>query len=78
VAASVATEEEDKMEEMHLLLASSLQKQVNGFVCVRLCLSSGDGYERIVKVMDELQEFVSKVYKNTLKQRSIESYFKKQ
>jgi hypothetical protein len=41
-------------------------------------LSSGDANERIVKAMDELQDFVSKAYKNTLKQRSVESYFKKQ
>jgi hypothetical protein len=33
---------------------------------------------RIFKAMDELQNSVSEVYKNTVKQRSIEFYFTKQ
>jgi hypothetical protein len=31
----------------------------------------------IARAMDELQDFVSEVHKNSLKQRSIDSYFKK-
>jgi len=40
--------------------------------------SSSNANEKIVKAMDEIQDFVSKIYKNSLKQRSLESYFKKQ
>jgi hypothetical protein len=43
-----------------------------------LVLSSSDVNERIVKAVDEIQDFVSKVYKNTMKQRSVESYVKMQ
>jgi hypothetical protein len=32
----------------------------------------------IVKAIDKLQDFMSKVYNNSLKQRLIDSYFKKQ
>jgi hypothetical protein len=37
-----------------------------------------DADDRLIKAMDELQDFVSKVYKNSFKQRSIDSHFKKQ
>lgn len=34
--------------------------------------------ERFIKALDKLQDFVSKAYKNTLKKRSTEFYFKTQ
>jgi len=56
---------------------TSLQWCVNGTVSAGLCLSSSDANDRIIKAIDELWDFVSKTSKNTLKQRSIECYFKK-
>jgi hypothetical protein len=41
-------------------------------------ISASDADERIVKAMDDIQDFVSKIYRQSLKQRSIDSYFKKQ
>jgi hypothetical protein len=41
-------------------------------------VSSCDADKRVGKAMDELKNFVSKVYENTLKQRSVESYYKEQ
>ena len=38
---------------------------------------SRDANDSIIKAMYELQDFVLKAYKNILKQRSIEFYFKK-
>jgi hypothetical protein len=55
------------------------QRCINGFVRIRFCVtSSSDADEGNVNAVDELQDFVSKVYKNTLKQRSFELYFRKQ
>jgi hypothetical protein len=48
--------------------APSSQRCVNnGFFGVKTVISSGDASERIVKAMDELRDFVSKVYNNTVK-----------
>ena len=41
-------------------------------------VSASDADNGIMKAMDELQHFVSKVYKNCLQQRLTDSYFKKQ
>jgi hypothetical protein len=41
-------------------------------------ISASDADEKIVKAMDDIQDFVSKIYRQSLKQRSIDSYFKKQ
>jgi hypothetical protein len=41
-------------------------------------ISASDADEKIVKAMDDIQGFVSKIYRQSLKQRSIDSYFKKQ
>jgi hypothetical protein len=41
-------------------------------------VSSSGADKRIVKAVDDLKNFVSKVYVNTLKQRSFESYYKEQ
>jgi hypothetical protein len=43
-----------------------------------LVLSMSDTYDRTVKAVDELQGILSKVYLSSMKQRSIDSYFKKQ
>jgi hypothetical protein len=40
--------------------------------------SSSDADKKIVKLMEDIQDFVSKIYKQSLKQRSTESYFTKQ
>jgi hypothetical protein len=41
-------------------------------------ISASDADEKIVKAMYDIQDFVSKIYRKSLKQRSIDSYFKKQ
>jgi hypothetical protein len=41
-------------------------------------LSASDANEKIVKAMDDIKDFVSKIYRQFLKQRSIDYYFKKQ
>jgi hypothetical protein len=41
-------------------------------------VSSSDTHKRIVKAVDELEDSVPNVYKNTVKQRSTGSYFRKQ
>jgi hypothetical protein len=43
-----------------------------------LVLSMSETYDRIVKAVDELQDILSKVYLSSMKQRSIDSHFKKQ
>jgi hypothetical protein len=40
-------------------------------------ISASDADEKIVKAMDDIEDFVSKIYRQSLKQRSIVSYFKK-
>lgn len=55
--------------------ASSWQSCINGFVGV--FISSSDTNKKTVKAMDKFLYFVSKEHKNTMKQRSTESYFKK-
>jgi hypothetical protein len=42
------------------------------------CVISSSDANKIVKAMDEIQDFMSKIYKNDLKQKSIDSYFTKQ
>jgi hypothetical protein len=39
---------------------------------------ASDADEKIVKAMDDIQDLVSKIYTQSLKQRAIDSYFKKQ
>jgi hypothetical protein len=41
-------------------------------------ISASDADDKIVKVMDDIQDFVFNIYRQSLKQRSIDSYFKKQ
>jgi hypothetical protein len=41
-------------------------------------VSVSDTDEKIVKAMDDIQNFVSKIYKQSLKQRLTELYFMKQ
>jgi hypothetical protein len=41
-------------------------------------ISASDADKKIVKTTDDIQDFVSKIYRQSLKQRSIDSYFKKQ
>jgi hypothetical protein len=38
-------------------------------------VSAGDSNEKLVKAVDDIQDFVSKIYLQSLKQRLIESYF---
>jgi hypothetical protein len=67
------------MEEMHSLPVHPACKDVFMVLLVLdPIVSLSDANIRIVKAMDELQDFISKVCNNTLKQRSTVSYFKKQ
>jgi hypothetical protein len=72
--AYVATKKEEMMVEMHLLPVHLGHKDVLMALSI---ISSSDTDERIVRAMVKLQDFVSKMYKNTLKQRPILSYFHK-
>jgi hypothetical protein len=72
-------EEEVEWEEMQWLPAHPTRK--DAFTTLSLLgtvISASDANEKIVKVMDDIQDFVSEIYKWPLKQRSIKSYFKKQ
>jgi hypothetical protein len=63
-------------EEMQWLSAHPTQK--DAFMALSVLdavISASDADEKIVKAMDDIQDFVSKIYKQSLKQRSIESYF---
>jgi hypothetical protein len=67
------------MEEMHLDLVHGGHKDaLMALSVLDFIISSSDADEGVVKVMDVLQNFVSKVYKYTLKQKSFELYFRKQ
>jgi hypothetical protein len=55
----------------------SSQSCVNGFVGVKTVITSSDVDKRIVKAVNKFLDFVSNVHMNIVKQRSIESYFKK-
>jgi hypothetical protein len=62
------------MEEMHLLPVPPGCKYALMTLSVLDCIISlCDVDGKIVKSMDELKDFVSKMYKNTLKQKPIES-----
>jgi hypothetical protein len=73
--ACVATEKEEKMVQKHLLLVHPGPIDVlTALSVLDSIVSSSDTDQNIVKAMDEHQDFVSKTYKNTLKQRPILSY----
>jgi hypothetical protein len=75
----MAYEWEDEAEEMQLLPACPPRKDT--FVALSVLdtgISASDANEKIVKAMDDIQNFVSKIYKQSLKQRSTETYFKTQ
>jgi hypothetical protein len=59
-------------------LKTKFGKGSGGNIQVNTVISSSGADEKIVKAMDKIQDFVSKIYKNSLKQTSFESYFKKQ
>jgi adenine C2-methylase RlmN of 23S rRNA A2503 and tRNA A37 len=72
-------EQEEKGEEMQPLPERPTPRDV--FTALSVLdgvISSSDADEKIVKALDEIQNFVSEIYKNSMKQRSIYSYFKKQ
>lgn len=75
LATLVTNKEEEIMEGIHLLLVHPAHKEMILLV-FDSTVSSCNINERIIKVMDKLQDFVSKAYKKTLKQRFIELYFK--
>jgi hypothetical protein len=45
---------------------------------LKTVICASEANEKIVKVMDDIQDFLSKIYKQSLKERSTDSYFKKQ
>jgi hypothetical protein len=75
----VADEQEEDGEEMQPLPEHLTRKDAfTALSVLDRVNSSSDDDEKIVKALEEIQDFVSKIYKNSLKQRSIDSYFKKQ
>jgi hypothetical protein len=74
----VVGKEEEKMEETWPLPTPPPRKDaLMALSVLDSVVNVSDADNRLVKAMDELQDFVSKVYKNSFKQRSIDSYFKK-
>jgi len=72
-------EEEEEKKETHPLTAQTPRKEaVMALLSPYPAVSESDADDGIMKVMNELQDFVSKVHKTCLKQRSTDSYFKKQ
>jgi hypothetical protein len=64
---------------MHTLLVRPTRKDTfTAFSVLDCVISSCDADEKIMKAINEIQDFVSKIYKNSLKQRSVDSYFKTQ
>jgi hypothetical protein len=71
-----AGENEEKMEETGPLPTQPPHKDALMVLLVlNSVVSAGDADDRIMKAMDELHDFTSKVYKNSLKQSSTNSYF---
>jgi hypothetical protein len=52
--------------------------RVAGQLYFLLLISASDVDEKIEKAMDDIQDFVSKIYRQSLKQRYTDSYLKKQ
>jgi hypothetical protein len=68
---------EEEGEEMQLLSACPAQKDTFMALSVSdTVISASEADDKIVKVIDDIQDFVSTIYMQPLKQRSIESYFK--
>jgi hypothetical protein len=69
--------EEEKLEQTQPLPTRPPHKvAVMALSLLDVVVIASDTDDRIVKVMDELQDFVSKVYENSLKQRSVDFCFK--
>jgi hypothetical protein len=65
-----------KEEEMQWFPARPTWKDAfTALLMLDTVISENDADEKIVKVMDDIQEFVSKIYKQSLKKRSTELYF---
>jgi hypothetical protein len=66
------------MEEMHLLpVPPGCKYALMALSMLNCIISLCDADEKIVNAMDELKDFMLKMYKNTLKQKPVESSFKK-
>jgi hypothetical protein len=75
----VAYEQDEEREGMQPLPARPTRKDAFTAPSVLdTVISASDSDEKIVKVMDDIQDLISKIYRQVLKQRSIDSYFKKQ
>jgi hypothetical protein len=73
----VAYEREGEGEGIQLLPARPTRKDaVTALLVLDTVISASDADEKIVKEMDDIQEFVSKTYTQSLKQRSIDSYLR--
>jgi hypothetical protein len=72
-------QEEVEWEEMQPLPACPTRKDaLMALSELEIVISANDADEKIVKTIHDIQDFVSKIYKQSLKQRSIEPHFKKQ
>jgi hypothetical protein len=75
----VTYEQEEEGEGMQLLPARPTWKDAfTALSVLDTVIYASDADEKIVMAMDDIQDFVSKIYRQSLKQRSIDSYFKKQ
>lgn len=79
ISEHVVVEIEDNMKEIQPLPTWPPRKEALMVLSLLYsAVSASDADNGIMKAMDELQHFVTKVYKNCLQQRSTDSYFKKQ
>jgi hypothetical protein len=75
----VAYEQEEQGEGMQPLPARPTREDAfTALSVLDTVISANDANEKIVMAMDDIQDFVSKIYRQFFKQRSTDSYFKKQ
>jgi len=74
----VQEEEEEKKEIQPLTAQTPYKEALMALLLPYSAVSESDADDGIMKVMDELQDCMSKVHKTCLKQRSTDSYFKNQ
>jgi hypothetical protein len=73
----VVDEEEEEKKTQPLIAQTPHKEALMALLLPYSAVSESNAVDGIMKVMDEVQDFVSKVHKTCLKQRSTDSYIKK-
>jgi hypothetical protein len=74
----VVKEEEEEKKTQPLIVQTPRKEALMALLVPYSAVSESNAVDGIMEVMDELQDFVSKVHKTCLKQRPTYSYIKKQ